>query len=179
MSFSGEVLSGVTVEVHARRAHELAHDDALGAVDDERAACRHHGEVTHEDGLLLDLAGAGVHEPRGHEQRTGEGHVPLAALVLGVLRRVEDVVGQLELQLAGEVLDRRDVAEDLGDSVLEEPLERLSLDRDEVRQGQHLTQLTERKPFSGRETSQRNSSKLRDVCGRARASTRKFQGRDR
>ena len=102
----GRRLVRVDVEVDARRPHELAHDDPLGAVDDERAARRHHGEVTHEDGLLLDLTGARVHEAGGDEERAGEGHVALAALVLGVLRRVEHVVRQLELQLAGEVLDR-------------------------------------------------------------------------
>jgi hypothetical protein len=34
----------------------------------------------------------------GDEERPGERHVALAALVLGVLGRVEDVVGQLELE---------------------------------------------------------------------------------
>ena len=43
------------LEDHAGRTHELAHDDALGAVDDERALVRHHREVAHEDGLFLDL----------------------------------------------------------------------------------------------------------------------------
>ena len=38
------------------RADELRHDDALGAVDDERALLGHHREVAHEDRLLLDLA---------------------------------------------------------------------------------------------------------------------------
>ena len=51
-------LVGVDAEVDARRTHELRHDDALGAVDDERAAVGHHGEVAHEDRLLLDLTGA-------------------------------------------------------------------------------------------------------------------------
>ena len=153
----GRGLVGVDAEVDARRAHELRHDDALGAVDDERAAVRHHREVAHEDRLLLDLTGLRVHEPRGDEQRARVGHVALAALVLGVLRRVEDVVGQLELELAGEVLDRRDVGEDLGDTLLEEPLERLALDRDQVGELEHLAELGEGKTFAGRERSQRHS----------------------
>ena len=102
----GRGLVGVDAEVDAGRTHELRDDDALGAVDDERAAGGHHREVPHEDRLLLDLTGLRVHEPRGDEQRARVGHVALAALVFGVLRRVEDVVGQLELELAGEVLDR-------------------------------------------------------------------------
>ena len=119
----------------------------------------HHREVTHEDGLLLDLAGLRVHEAGGDEERAGERHVPLAALVFGVLRRVEDVVGQLELELAGEVLDRRDVAQDLGDTLLEEPMEGLALDFDEVREGLDFAQLGERKTLTGRGTGQRHSNR--------------------
>ena len=88
------------------------------------------------------------------------------------------MVRQLELQLTGEVLDRADVAEDLRDALLQEPLEGFALDGDEVRQGQHLTELTERVPLTGRETSQRNSSELKDVFGRARTDTSELQGRD-
>jgi hypothetical protein len=67
------------------------------------------------------------------------------------------VVGQLELELAGEVLDRRDVGEDLGDTLLEEPREGLSLHRDQIGQLEHLAQLGEGKAFAGREGSQRHS----------------------
>ena len=150
-------LVGAHAEVDAGRPDELRHDDALGAVDDERAAVGHHREVPHEDRLLLDLTGLRVHEARGDEQRARVGHVALAALVLGVLRRVEDVVGQLELELAGEVLDRRDVAHDLRDTLLEEPMERVGLDLDQVREVLDLPQLRKRETFTGRETSQRHS----------------------
>ncbi len=110
------------LEDDARRAHELRHDDALGAVDHERALVGHHGEVAHEDRLLLDLAGGGVHEPGPHEDRRGEGHVLLLALLDRELRRRPQVlvVGvelQLELQGLGEVLDRADVAEGLREAL--------------------------------------------------------------
>ena len=150
-------LVGVDAEVDARRTHELRHHDALGAVDDERAALGHHGEVAHEDGLLLDLTGLRVHEARGDEQRARVRHVARAAVVLGVLRRVEDVVGQLELELAGEVLDRRDVGEDLGDTLFEEPLEGHALHRDQIGQLEHFVQLGKGQTFAGRERSQRHS----------------------
>jgi hypothetical protein len=55
-----------------------------------------------------------------------------------VLGRVKDVVGELELEGAGEVLDGGDVGEDLGDPLLDEPLEGLALDGDEVGQLQDL-----------------------------------------
>ena len=43
------------------------------------------------------------------------------------------MVGQLELELTGEVLDRRDVAQHLGDTIFDEPIERVGLDFDEIR----------------------------------------------
>jgi hypothetical protein len=147
-----ESLAGL--EDDARTAHELRHDDALGAVDHERSLVRHHGEVAHEDGLLLDLAGGGVHEAGPHEDRRREGHVLLLALLHRELGRraqvfVVRIELQLELQRLGEVLDRTDVAEGLGQSLMEEPVERLPLDGDEVRKGQCLVQIRERVPLPG------------------------------
>ena len=106
------------LEDDARRADELGHNDPLGAVDDERALVGHHREVPHEDRLLLDLAGARVHEAGPHEDGGGVGHVLLLALLHRELRRRAQVgiVGielELEPELSGEVLDRADVAERL------------------------------------------------------------------
>jgi hypothetical protein len=79
-------------EDDARGADELRHDDALGAVDDERALLRHHREVAHEHGLFLDLARVPVHEPGAHEDRRGVGHVLLLALLHRELRRRAQVL---------------------------------------------------------------------------------------
>ena len=95
------VLSSGALEVDARRADELRHDDALGAVDDEGALVGHEREVAHEDRLGLDLAGLVVHELGGDEQRRGVGEVLLAALVDGVLRRLEAVVAERQRHGAG------------------------------------------------------------------------------
>ena len=51
-----------------------------------------------------------------------------------MLGRIEDVVGQLELQRGGEVFDRRDVGEDLGDALIDEVVEGFALDRDQIGQ---------------------------------------------
>ena len=111
----------LTAEVDAGRAHELGDHDALGAVDDEGAPLGHHGEVPHEDLLLLDLAGDLVDEGRLDEQRRGEGHVLVAALLLGELDLPELVLAEVELELLGEVLDGRDLLEDLLEAFVEEP----------------------------------------------------------
>ncbi len=163
------------LEVDARGTHQLGHHDTLGAVDDERAALGHEREVTHEHRLGLDLTGVGVHELRRHEQRGGVGHVPLLALLDRVLLLLEPVVAEREGHGAGEVLDRRDLLEDLlqtgtvGDVVAtgvlrgghtglpalvaEQPVEALRLERQEVRDLQRLLDLCE-----GQTTGSRLSS---------------------
>src|SRR5437870_227227 len=73
---------------------ELADDDPLGAVDDERAVLGHQRNVAEVDLLLLDVAdgldaGLGVLVPDDkadrHLQRHGVGHAALLALVHVVL----------------------------------------------------------------------------------------------
>jgi hypothetical protein len=144
-----EAVALTRLEDDARRPHELRHDHALGAVDHERALVGHHREVPHEDRLLLDLAGGGVDEASADEDRRGEGHVLLLALLDGELgRRPQVLVVRIELQLEleglGEVADRRDVAEGLLEAFLEEPLEAVSLDRDQVRQLEGFVDVRER-----------------------------------
>ena len=107
-------LALVVVEEDARAPVELADDDALGPVDDERARLRHQGELTEVDLLLLDVADdalpavAGVvdHQLVRHLDRRRERHAALAALVDVVLRRLEVVGDEHELARAVEVLDR-------------------------------------------------------------------------
>ena len=140
------------LEDDARGADQLADHDPLGAVDDEGPLVGHHREVPHEDRLLLDLAGAGVHEPRPHEDRRGVGHVLFLALLHRELRWWAQVgIGRVELeleaQLAGEVLDRADVVERLGQAPVQEPLERVALDGDEVGQRQGLVDVGKGKTF--------------------------------
>ena len=108
-----DVLSAVRSKYTPGRTDELRDDDALGAVDDERAALGHEREVAHEDRLALDLTGGVVHELRRDEERRGEGEVLLLALLGRVLRRLEAVLAERQRHGSAEVLDRRDLLEDL------------------------------------------------------------------
>ena len=119
-------------EVHARRADELRDDDALGAVDDERATVGHEREVAHEDELLLDLAGLLVHEAHVNKQRRLIGDVLGTALGDGVGGVTKLVLAEGDLHRAGTVLDGRSLGERLGKTIGHEVLERLLLDGDEV-----------------------------------------------
>ena len=122
-------------QVGARGTDELRHDDALGAVDDERAALGHPREVAHEDGLLADLAGLAVDEADRDGQRARVREVLLAALLQRRDRVVERELAELHGEVAGVVLDRRDVVDRLAQAPLlgvDQPGEGLLLDVDQV-----------------------------------------------
>ena len=131
------VLEGGVVDTG--RTDELAHHDALRAVDDERALVRHPRVVAHVDALALDLAGLLDEELDFDMERLDERPVADPALVLGELRVAERVVEEPELHdLAGEVLDGADLVEELAQALRDEPVERLELELDEVRDREDL-----------------------------------------
>ena len=96
----------LAVEIHARGAHELRHDDALGTADDEGAVRGLQWEVSHEDGLALDFAGVAVFEFSVHVQRRGIGVILLLALLDRMTRLLEVRVGEGQAHGLGEVLNR-------------------------------------------------------------------------
>ena len=117
----GMGLALVVVEEDAWRAMHLRDDDALGAVDDERAVRGHERHVAHIDVLLLDVLdglGAGVGVDFEHDQtqcyleRCGIGHAALLALVDVVFRRLEIVADEFKHGLAGKIADREHRLED-------------------------------------------------------------------
>ena len=126
-------------EVGAGGAHELADDDALGAVDDEGAGGRHHRDVAEEELLLLDLAGLLDLELDGDVEGGLVGALALAALLLGELGVAEDVLAEAELEaVAREVLDGVDLVEHLAEAVALEGLEGLGLDLHQAVGFEHL-----------------------------------------
>ena len=119
--------------VHAGAADDLGDDDTLRAVDDEGAAVGHHGEVAHEDLLLLDLVGLGVAQTNPNLDGLGVGGVPLLALLDGVLGPVlHGVIQEGKLQLAGEVRNGAHIPEHLPQSLVQEPLVGVLLDLEHV-----------------------------------------------
>ena len=75
------------LEEHSRRTVQLADDDALGSIDDERAILRHQRNIAEENFLLLDVADGTVAglilvpdgEPHRHFERSRVGHAALFA----------------------------------------------------------------------------------------------------
>ena len=130
-------------QVGARGADELGDDDALGAVDDERAAVGHPREVAHEDRLLADLTGLAVDEADRDGERAGVREVLLATLLERGDRRIEVELAELDGEVAGVVLDRRDVVDRLAQPSafgIDKPGERLLLDIDQVGDVEDLLQ---------------------------------------
>src|SRR4029079_128528 len=75
-------------------------------------------EVAHEHRLLADLTRLAVHEADGDRQRARVGEVLLPALVQGRHRGVELELAELDGEVAGVVLDRRDVVDRLAQAPL-------------------------------------------------------------
>ncbi len=109
-------LGRVGLEEHARAAVQLAHDHALGSVDDERAVVGEHRDLPEVDLLLLDVAdalglGLGIlvvdHELDRDLQRHGVRLAPLLALLDVVLELQRHGIAAVVALTDG---DRRQVA---------------------------------------------------------------------
>jgi len=155
-------LALVVVEEDARRAVELAHDDPLGAVDDEGAVFGHERDLAEVDLLLLDVPDdlllarpVGVEDDEPHHdfqgRRIGQA---LGDALLDVVAALADLVAhELEGALPAEVADREDALEgpletDAGallglHVLLQELLVGLHLDVDQVRDVDNLLDPTE------------------------------------
>ena len=134
---AGTVLAG-TVE-NAGRTDQLGDDGTLGTVGDEGTGVGHEREVAHEDLLLLHLAGLLV-EQTGRDVQGGRIRgIPLFAFfnrILGVL--VQPVIDELQHEVAGVVLDRGNVVEDLMQALLQEPVVRVFLNLDQIGHTNHF-----------------------------------------
>ena len=130
------VLVLLVLEIDARGTHDLVHDHALGAVDDERAALGHQGQLPDEHLLLLDLAGLFVNETAGHIHLRREGRITtfrLFHIVAGALQAVL-ATDEVQLQLAGVIGDRGKAFQLLDQALLQEPFETRALYLDQVGQ---------------------------------------------
>ena len=145
-------LAAVVIEEHARAAVQLGDDDALGAVDDERAVVGHQRQFAEVDLLLADvldrLLGAGgflVEHDEAHldAQRGRVGEAAELALLDVEHGLAEPVAHVLEQRVARIADDREDAAESgmqadlvapvLGRVGLQELAVRIELDGQQVR----------------------------------------------
>ena len=108
-------LAAVVLEEHAGRAVQLRHDDALGAVDDERAVVGHERDFAHVDFLLLDfldrlLGRFLVHEDQPHlgAQRGAVRQAALLAFRDVERRRQQRKADELQAGVARVAGDRKD-----------------------------------------------------------------------
>ncbi len=108
-------LAAVVIEEHAGAAVHLGYDNALGAVDDERAVAGHQRHIDHVNVLLFNVANRAQtailiniknRQAQRDAQRSRKGHAALLALLNVVFRRFEFVFNEINLGAIGKILDR-------------------------------------------------------------------------
>ncbi len=135
------------VEENARGAMQLGDDDALGTVDDEGAGRRHVRDIAevhvlHSRVKILVLR-VGARKAEFRLQRDIVCQSPVQTLLDGILRRVDEVIDELQFVVVPRILDREYLLEYLVEALiasavgrrfeLEEVLERLDLHLEKVR----------------------------------------------
>src|SRR6185312_9998365 len=107
------------LEHHTRRAVQLAHDDALGAVDHERSERSQERQLAEVhfllDNILGPLAISGLFEHYELErclERRAVGHVALDALRYGVFRLADRVALEVQREILVDVGDWKEILED-------------------------------------------------------------------
>jgi len=134
------------LEGDAGGAVQLGDDDALGAVDDERAAVRHHGDFAHVDVLVLDEVLFA--EAELHIKGDGVGDAIAEALELRVFRVTNRVGNVLEDETLVVALDRENFTEDgLEALILALFLRRTFLQEVEIRVDLQLNKIGRRDNF--------------------------------
>ena len=119
--------------IHAGGTHELGNDHALRAVNHKSAAIRHEREVAHIHFVLFDLACFLVDEPRTHTHRRRIGRIALFALRNSIFRLiVHTVADKIQHKITGVIRDLRNIAEDLLEPFVQEPLVGILLHLDEI-----------------------------------------------
>ena len=131
-----QVLAGLVdafAVIYAGAAHELADDDALAAVDDERAVFGHQREIAHEYFGFLHFARLVIGQADEHLERRCVGHIALATFFQRILRRfIQRIIDELQLQIAVKIINRRNIVENLAQILLQETLVRILLNLDQV-----------------------------------------------
>ena len=131
-----QVLAGLVdafAVIYAGAAHELADDDALAAVDDERAVFGHQREIAHEYFGFLHFARLVIGQANEHLERRCVGHIALATFFQRILRRfIQRIIDELQLQIAVKIINRRNIVENLAQILLQETLVRILLNLDQV-----------------------------------------------
>ena len=134
---AGTVLAGA-IE-NTGRTDQLRDDRTLCTVGDEGTGVGHEREVAHEDLLLLHLAGLLVEQTGRDVQGCRIRGIPLFTFfnrIFGVL--VQPIINELQHQVAGVVLDRGNVVENLVQAFLQEPVVRVFLDLDQIGHANHF-----------------------------------------
>ena len=119
--------------IHTRRTHELGDDNTLRSVNHKSAAVRHEREITHIHFVLFNLARFLIDEPCTHAHGSSIGRIALFALRNGIFRLiVHTVADKIQHKITGVIRNLRNIAEDLLEPLVQEPLVGILLHLDEI-----------------------------------------------
>ena len=124
----------VAAEVDAGGTDNLRDNDALGTIDDKRAALCHNREISHKDFLFLDFFRLLVAQPDPNLQGACIGGIAGLAFLFGILRLViHGIINETQFQVAGVVRHRVHILENLLQAGIQKPLIRALLNLQKVR----------------------------------------------
>ncbi len=128
-----DLILGCAVE-YAWGANQLTNDNTFCTVYDEGTCIGHKREISHEDLLVLDLAGFLIQQTSCNAQRGSIGNVPLLTFLNGVLGlAVQAIIHKAQRQITGVILNSADIVENLSQAFVQKPLVRIFLNLDQVR----------------------------------------------
>jgi len=141
----------VDSEIRAWRADELAHHHALGPIDDECPILRHDREIAHVHILHHGLVRFPVIEQNLDIQGRRIRRIALPTLVLGIGGLCKAIVeaklliqlfvetGKVQFQALVKANNGRDLAQQLSQTLILEPVVRFQLHLDEIGNRQHVS----------------------------------------
>ena len=120
-------------KINTGAANQLGNNYTLSTIIQEGTRIGHQWEITHKNLLVLYLTGFLVQQSCFYTQGSSISGVPLLALLNGVLGLgVQAIVDELQNQVAGIVLNGRDVTKHLFQTLIQKPLVRIFLHLNEV-----------------------------------------------
>ena len=130
----------IDIIINAGRPHQLADNDTLRSVDDERAGVGHQRQIPHEDLGFLNVLRLIVDKTNLNFDGRGVRCIPLFALFYRILDIIlaQSVINKLKAKMPGKIGNRRNIIEHFPESLVQKPLIGFLLNLNKVRNAQNL-----------------------------------------
>ena len=116
----------------------MADNNTFSTIDYEGTSFGHQREIAHEYAGFLHLTSILVQKTNFDVHRCRIGFIPLLALLNAIFRFAQIKVFKVQLQIASEILDWRNVMENIIEACLNKPLIGFPLDVNQMRHWQYF-----------------------------------------